>query len=106
MYTGSGEQSATPKSATYWTVKNLVELKNAQRVTIEGNVVEYAWKAAQTGFAFLLTPKNQENTAPWTVVQDVVIRYNTVRHVNGGVNILGRDYQSRRAANRPSGFPS
>ena len=27
-------------------------------------------------------------------MQDVVIRYNTVRHVNGGVNILGRDYQS------------
>jgi PKD repeat protein len=94
VYTGNGERSATPRAPTYWNVKNLIELKNAQRVTIEGNIVEYAWKAAQTGFAFLLTPKNQENTAPWTVVQDVTIRYNTVRHVNGGVNILGRDYQS------------
>jgi hypothetical protein len=94
VYTGNSEQSATPKSATYWNVKNLIELKNAQRVTIEGNIVEYAWQAAQTGFAFLLTPKNQENTAPWTVVQDVTIRYNKVRHVNGCVNILGRDYQS------------
>jgi len=94
VYTGNGEQSETPKSTTAWTVKNLVELKNAQRVTIEGNVIDYVWKAAQSGFAILLTPKNQENTAPWTAVRDVTIRYNTVRHVNGGVNILGRDYAS------------
>ena len=94
VYTGSNETSATPKAATAWTVKNLVELKNAQRVTIEGNVIENAWKAAQTGFAILLTPKNQENTAPWTAVRDVTVRYNTVRHANGGVNILGRDYSS------------
>jgi YD repeat-containing protein len=40
-YTGSGELSATPRTTgTKWTVKNLLELKNAQRVTINGNVFE------------------------------------------------------------------
>jgi len=92
-YTGSGESSGTPPSnGTLWNVKNLIELKNAQRVTIEGNVIENVWVAGQTGLAFLLTPRNQGNTAPWTVVQDVIIRSNLVRHANGGVNILGSDY--------------
>ena len=94
-YTGSGESSGTPPTrATLWNVKNLIELKNAQRVTIEGNVIQNAWLAGQIGYALVLTPRNQGNTAPWTVVQDVVIRSNLVRHANGGVNILGFDYSA------------
>ena len=42
----------------------------------------------------MLTPRNQDNTAPWTVVQDITIRSNIVRHVNGAMNILGSDYSS------------
>jgi hypothetical protein len=92
-YTGSGESSGTvPTKSTLWNVKNLIELKNAQRVTIEGNVIQNVWVAGQTGFALVLTPRNQGNTAPWTVVQDIMIRSNVVRHANGGVNILGKDY--------------
>lgn len=94
-YTGNGQQSGKPHAkGTLWNVKNLIELKNAQRVLIEGNLIEYVWKASQTGYAILLTPRNQDNQAPWTVVKDVTIRYNTVRHVNGGINILGRDYSA------------
>jgi PKD repeat protein len=94
-YTGSGAKSGKPHAkGSLWNVKNLIELKNAQRVLIEGNLIEYVWKASQTGYAILLTPRNQDNTAPWTTVKDVTIRYNTVRHVNGGINILGKDYSA------------
>jgi hypothetical protein len=94
-YTGNGQKSGKPHTkGTVWNVKNLIELKNAQRVLIEGNLIEYVWKASQTGYAILLTPRNQNNTAPWTVVKDVTIRYNTVRHVNGGINVLGKDYSA------------
>ena len=94
-YTGSSETSGTPRAnGTLWNVKNTIELKNAQRVTIEGNVIENIWRAGQNGYALVLTPRNQGNTAPWTVVQDVMIRSNIVRHANGGVNILGWDYSS------------
>jgi hypothetical protein len=43
-------------------VKNLGEFKNQDRALIEGNEFENnieCWCADQTGFAFLLTPKNQ-----------------------------------------------
>jgi PKD repeat protein len=94
-YTGSSETSGTPRtSGTKWNVKNTIELKNAQRVRIEGNIIENNWQASQTGYAIVLTPRNQGNTAPWTVVQDVTIRSNIVRHVNGAINILGSDYSS------------
>ena len=89
-YTGSGETSGTPRTnGTLWNVKNTIELKNAQRVTIEGNIIENIWRAGQNGYALVLTPRNQGNTAPWTVVQDVMIRSNIVRHANGGHEILG-----------------
>ncbi|HXH05501.1 MAG TPA: hypothetical protein VNI83_02810 [Vicinamibacterales bacterium] len=74
-----------------WTVKNLFELKNARRVLVEWNVFEHNWEAGQTGYAVLFTPRNQDGRAPWTVVEDVVFRYNIVRHAAGGINVLGRD---------------
>jgi outer membrane biosynthesis protein TonB len=74
-----------------WSVKNLFELKNAQRVLVEQNVFEYNWQGGQAGYAILFTPRNQGGQAPWSVVQDVTFRNNVVRHVAGGVNILGYD---------------
>ena len=62
-------------------VKNLFELKNAQRVLFEGNVLENVWGGfSQTGFAILLTPANQDNACPVCRVTDVTIRYNKIRH--------------------------
>ena len=75
-----------------WTVKNLFELKSARRVLIERNVFEHNWEAAQPGYAILFTPMNQDGRAPWTVVSDVVFRFNIVRHVSSALNILGYDY--------------
>jgi hypothetical protein len=74
-----------------WTVKNLLELKSARRVVISGNILEYNWLAAQTGYAVQFTPRNQDGGAPWTVVENVEFSNNIVRHVAAGINILGVD---------------
>jgi len=74
-----------------WVVKNLLEFKNAQRVVVDGNVLENTWQAAQTGYAVLFTPRNQGGTAPWSVVQEIQFTNNVVRHVAGAINILGTD---------------
>jgi hypothetical protein len=74
-----------------WTVKNLIELKNADTVLIEGNIIENNWAAGQQGYSIVLTPRNQENTAPWTVVQNITIQHNVIRHVAAVFNIFGYD---------------
>jgi hypothetical protein len=89
--TGVAGTTATPGSATKWAVKNIFELKNAQDVLIEGNVFENVWIAAQSGYAICLTPRNQNGTAPWSVVQRVTFQHNIVRHAAGGLDILGTD---------------
>lgn len=75
---------------TAWSVKNLLELKNARRVTIEGNIFEYCWKAAQ-GTAVIFTPRNQGGNNPWASVNNVIFRNNIIRHVNNGIGTLSRD---------------
>jgi hypothetical protein len=73
-------------------VKNLFELKNAQRVLFENNVLENTWGGfTQTGFAVLLSPKNQaeggRNVCPACEVLDVAIRNVTISHVASGFQI-------------------
>ena len=77
--------------AEKWTVKNLLELKNARRVLIEGNVFEHSWAAAQAGFAVVLTPRNQDGKSPWSVVEDVTFTNNVVRGAGSGISIMGQD---------------
>jgi PKD repeat protein len=95
--------SWNPSSPSYagihWSVKNLFELKNAQRVLIDGNLFENCWVDGQTGFIIVLTPRNQEGTAPWSVVQDVTFTNNIGRHAAAGIQFLGLDnnYPSQRA---------
>ncbi|HEY1678892.1 MAG TPA: hypothetical protein VGG04_14345 [Candidatus Sulfotelmatobacter sp.] len=73
-------------------VKNLFELKNGQRVLFENNVLENTWGGfTQTGFAVLLSPKNQaeggRNVCPACEVLDVTIRDVTISHVASGFQI-------------------
>lgn len=82
---------APPNKGTRWSVKNLFELKNASRVLIDGNVFENNWVDAQSGFGILLTVRNQDGSANWSVVEDVSFTNNLVRHSAGGINLLGRD---------------
>jgi hypothetical protein len=72
-------------------VKNLLELKCAKRVVIRGNRLEHNWADAQSGFAVLFTPRNQDGSAPFTVVQDVLFERNTLRDIPRGLNIAGYD---------------
>jgi hypothetical protein len=74
-----------------WTVKNLLELKNAQRVLVVGNLLEHNWAQAQSGTAILLSPRNQGGKAPWSVVQDIAFVDNVVRGAGSGMKIGGRD---------------
>lgn len=77
-------------------VKNDLELKNAQRVLFEGNIVEYSWGGfSQTGYSLVLTPKNQSSgttdTCPACMVTDVTIRYSTVSHTAAGIDIANAE---------------
>jgi hypothetical protein len=73
-------------------VKNHFELKNAQRVLFEGNIMENTWGGfSQSGFSLLLTPKNQSsgssNICPLCQVTDVTVRYNTASHAGSGIQV-------------------
>jgi hypothetical protein len=87
-----------------WEVKNLFELKSARRVVIEGNLFEYSWRDAQVGFAILLTPLDQNGTAPWSVVEDVLITNNIVRHAASGIEIKLYANPARRVTIRNNLF--
>jgi hypothetical protein len=76
---------------TSWTVKNLFELKNARRVLVRRNVMEYNWSGGQTGYAVVLTPRNSSGLTPWVVIEDVEFSSNVIRSVGSGFNILGHD---------------
>jgi len=67
-------------------VKNNFELKNAQRVLLEGNLMEDVWGGfTQNGFQMVLTPKNQSNKCSICVVANVTIRYNHTIHSGAGL---------------------
>ena len=68
-------------------VKCALELKNAKKVQIVGNILENSFNE----MAVRLTVRNQSGTAPWSVVEDVLMQSNWVRNSGGGINILGSD---------------
>jgi hypothetical protein len=75
-------------------VKNLFELKNAQRVLFEGNILEYNWPGfSQQGESILLSGLNPAALPGATVystvsISDVTLRYNRIAHTTGGMNIV------------------
>lgn len=80
-------------AGTPWCVKNLFELKNAQRVLVEGNILENNWADCQNGFAVLITPRTQSGASMWSRVTDVTWRYNVLSGSDGGYNFSGHDDQ-------------
>jgi hypothetical protein len=77
-------------------VKNLFELKNAQRLLFEGNVLEHNWPGfTQHGSAILLTALSQGGKTgnPNATVADITIRYNEISHAAGGVVIAEAAYE-------------
>jgi hypothetical protein len=70
-----------------FSVKNLFELKNAQRVLLDSNIMENTWGGfSQMGFAILLTPKNP-STCSICQVTDVTVRYNYISHMGAGMQL-------------------
>lgn len=70
-----------------WSVKNLLEMKHAQRVLVEGNVLENSWQHAQNGVGVVMKSVNQNGSCSWCVTQDVTYRLNTLTNVGAGYNI-------------------
>jgi len=78
----------------HWTVKNILELKNAKNVLIDGNVLENVWTDGQTGIPVLFTVRNQECSAPYSTIKNVTFTNNVVKNANGGLNFLGKDNEA------------
>lgn len=76
-------------------IKASIELKNARRVMIDGNVIESGGVIGP----FVITVRNQNGKAPWSTIEDVEVTNNVVRHGGTGFSILGRDneHPSRQA---------
>ena len=78
---------------TKFTVKNNFELKEGQRILVEGNIMENTWGGfTQIGANLLVTPKNQNgsngrNLCPICFVSDVTLRYNYVVHGAQGLQV-------------------
>lgn len=72
-------------------VKNSFELKNANRVLVEGNVLENDWVANQSGVPVLFTPRNSGGACPWCVVSNVTFKYNLIEHATGIFDLSGGD---------------
>ncbi|MBS1794806.1 MAG: hypothetical protein JSS81_13180 [Acidobacteria bacterium] len=69
------------------TIKCTFELKNARNVRIVGNIIENSFDE----MAVRLTVRNENGTAPWSTVEDVLMQNNVIRNSGGGINFLGSD---------------
>jgi hypothetical protein len=74
-----------------WLVKNLFEIKNAQRVLVEGNVFENNWRDGQGGSAINLKSVNQGGSCSWCVARDITFRLNLIRNTGSGFVLTGYD---------------
>ena len=68
-------------------VKTSFELKNARRVQFTDNLLTNIW----AGSAFRITIRNQDGAAPFSTIEDVLIKDNIVNGAGAGLNILGKD---------------
>jgi parallel beta helix pectate lyase-like protein len=75
-----------------WMVKNLLELKNARRVTVTGNIFENCWPDSQTGWAVIF---NAFADGPSNAVEDVEFTLNVVRNASNGINLRGMEATDR-----------
>lgn len=72
-------------------IKNLVEFKNARTYLVEDNDLSNCWGGEQGGYAFMITPRNQDGSAPYSEVRNGIIRNNRVARVGAVLSLLGSD---------------
>ena len=82
----------TLSPSNQWVEKNAFELKNAQRVLFDNNVIENVWAAGQNGFAIVLTVRSSQS-GDTAVVNDITITNNVLKNVVSGFNSLAKDDQ-------------
>jgi hypothetical protein len=79
----------------HWSVKNLLEFKNARNVIIDGNVMENSWTDAQIGYAVLFTVRSEQGKAPWAIVENISFTNNIVKDTEQGLQLLGTDHPNQ-----------
>jgi hypothetical protein len=80
-------------AGTHWSVKNLYESKNSQRVLIDGNIFTNCWYDAQTGNAILLKSTNQSGGCTWCITRDQTFTNNVISGAVQGIYMAG--YQGK-----------
>ena len=80
-----GQAGFTPPA---YIVKNHFEIKNAQRVLFDSNILDDNWGGfSQNGYSIVITPRNPSGddggTCPICQVTDITIRYITMSHTGG-----------------------
>ena len=76
-----------------WVVKNHLELKNARRVRIEGNLMTGVWTSGQEGTAVLFTVRAEGGSVPDATIDEVEFTNNVVR--GAGNCFLIHGYEGR-----------
>jgi hypothetical protein len=83
----SGNWMYKPSEWQGVTSKALIEIKNAKRVQVTGNLLENS----PEGEAMRLTVRNQSGGAPFSTVEDITVRNNVFLNTQNGTQLLGRD---------------
>jgi hypothetical protein len=68
-----------------WTVKNLLETKNVNRILVEDNVLENSWTDGQTGIGVLFKSANDQGTCNWCQSSDITYRRNLLKGAETGL---------------------
>ncbi len=75
----------------HWSIKNLLEFKNASVVTVEGNTFKNSWTDAQIGYAILFTVRSEDGKAPWATLENITFKNNIVSDADQSLQLLGND---------------
>jgi hypothetical protein len=77
-------------------VKNLLEFKVGRDVVVRKNSFSGSWGpdegGAQDGYCLVITTANQDGTAPWSEIRNVLVEQNHFSDCYNGVNVLGTGY--------------
>lgn len=92
---------------THWTVKNLLEIKNGQRIIIDGNVFENSWVDGQNGVAISFKSSNQNDGVgcPQCFGGDILFSNNIIKGAANGFSIVGQEAGPPSAAHNPAQAP-
>lgn len=76
-----------------WVIKNHAEVKAGRNITFRNNIHENSWRRAQM-FSLVVTPANQEATAPWSQTENILYENITTINIFGCIQVSGWGYTS------------